>query len=448
MKRPIVLFLILGWTAGAQQVTDQGRLTFEQAWELHRKSSPALVRLDLDRRSLRKEAEAWYKAYIPGITAQGDLSRTPLPLWSPQGGDTPRGEGELWTFRGTLNLSLALNSSLIFTARREALTLDLADLEYETQVRSARLGLKRAWIEYQSQGRNLDILRNSLSLAEARLRIIQAQHERGLKSDLELLAARIAALKDRPGVVKAEADQQRQLLALKSLLDWPPEALLVPQPLVLAPPVLPESLDPADSLADSQPEVRKARLRLELAQLALEAGTTSSLGPVVGFSGTYSSSFTLDPLFLPEKWGEDKGKDALGLGLSVRLPLDPHIPASTGALGREKLAVEVEKARMAVEEAREKAVADIRNLLLDLKVSESALELQSLSYALQEQNYRGLLESYDRGRASLQELDTARQDLLKAGQALEREDMNRLLLLLDLESRRTEGWENPQSSVR
>ena len=76
----------------------------------------------------------------------------------------------------------------------------------------------------------LPLQQENLDLAQNRLVQTELQYEQGLKSDLELLSAKIAAARDVPGLQKEKTAQEKRYITLRNYLglDESPEIRLIP----------------------------------------------------------------------------------------------------------------------------------------------------------------------------------------------------------------------------
>ena len=415
----------------AQVVQKPLELTLEEAWIMYESQSPTIQRLLIDRNMSVRDVETKIKSWIPSVSLGSGLSRSATPLVSTLTNPSlpAKPELSLWSLRGSLDMRLSLDPSLGLQEQKENLSLQSALLEILIQKKILWSGFQKSYFQIIAQAENLKYLEESLTLAQGRYELIKTQYERGLRSDLELLSAQIAASRDIPALQKARVDQEKRLLTLRQNLGLdhlPPLILTTKIPSVEIVPVLENVM----KKSDFHPEYQRALIKKELSKVTRELGRSSRIGPTVGMSMGWSTG--LNPLLETSAWSGEKWTDSLSLGFSLSLPLDAHIPGSTGNMALLKLDEEIQKQDLTLLEARLKAENELQSLVMDLEVSQLSREASELNLTLQSQNYRKIEESFEKGKSSLQELDTARQDQQKARLALETEKLNFLFLMIDL----------------
>lgn len=421
VSRLILLIGLFSHSLGAVE------LSLDQGWELYQSQNPGLQRFMVDQKSTQEDRDNILKPFLPSANAGAGVSRAGTPVFTTPT-KPPGAEGDLWSYRGSVDLRWNLSPGLFWEKEKEILAAQSATLELTAALQTAKASFLKAYWQIQSQDRYIQFLEDSLKLARQRYDLTLAQYSRGLRSDLEVLAAQIAVTRDEPVLAKARAEQEKRLIALRLQLGFQADTpLTLTTPLPAENPALPD-LHQVLQFRDLHPEVQRASLRLQLQENARALGQLSRLGPSLGVSTGYSGS--LAPGATPG--GGATPTDNFSFGLSLSLPLDGHLPGSSANSALGKLDDEVEKQKTLLKEAVTKAEVELRSLILDLQVTQGSLQNLSLSLKLQQQNTQKVQESFEQGKASLGEVDTARQELQKARLALENEGLNLLNLLIDL----------------
>lgn len=436
-----ILILVL-YGAAAQENSRQslsapisGPLTFEAAWERMAAVHPSLQSLMIDRAAALRELES-RASWIPGISAGAGISRNSnLISGFIDPGEDGWNEKDLWTLRGSLDLRFNIKPELPLEEQVKALQLEQAVFQTESRMRDLQTSLKKLFHQILEGEKTLEVQEQAVALTRARLEQIETQYNQGLRSDLDLLAARIAAARDLPALQKARTDQEKRLITLRDYLGLPGEAEII----LLPPPAEPEAkpLPPATLEGDleNSDSVRSARIQLDLARLNRELTSRNLRGPSLGLTMDMSlgASASLGDLTDPASLGSRNLRDGLNLGISFTLPLDSRIRGSSADNTLARLDGEIEKKRLNFQEALSSARGKLKALMLDLDLSKANLEVHELNVSLQEQNYQKVQEGFETGRASLLDLDNSRQELLKARLTRDNERMNQTLLLIDLE---------------
>jgi len=436
MKSKVQTLLFVFFTVTNLSALDLGAplpLSLENAQQQVLEHSPTLFRANLDLEVALRDQNAQLKSWIPGVSASGGVRRSSPLLSALTNPASAKPETQLWSLSGSVDLRLNWNLNLSLEEKREALVTQLARLEVQALERSLVSALKKQYYQILGAEASIALQEEGMQLAQTRLEQIQAQFDRGLRSDLELLTAKIAASRDLPVLERAKADQEKRFTTLRQSLGLAPNS-----PLVLTTPLdysrlpLPTWEETKDKIS-AHIDLIRATLRHELSQINRELGRASRLGPGLGISLGWSSG--LNPLLEPKSWSAERWSDNLSLGLSLSVPLDAHWEGTTGNLALQRLDVEVKRTQSNLEEVQTRIPTEIQGLLLDLKVARSQVEWGLLSLNLQEQNYRKVLEGFERGKTPLLDLENARQELQKAKITQESNRLGVYFLFVDLTSR-------------
>jgi multidrug efflux system outer membrane protein len=343
--------------------------------------------------------------------------------------DSVKDESEYWTVRGSLDMQLKITPSLSIEEELRQLRAELLDLKIAGRISSLKYDLTVLYYGILSAEKRITLQQENLQLAENRLLKTELQYEQGLKSDLELLSAKIAAARDVPGLQKESTAQEKRYITLRNYLglDESLEIRLMPAPLKET--LLPEK----ESVLHSVPlnlDLLSLEKQIRQAELNYRKAKKETNGPTLGMSLGLSSS--VNPAFEGDSWSSEEWRDSLGLGLSLSIPLDGHIKGSSDQLNLKDLEETIEAARINLDEAGRSLKDEIRSLYLDIELSRSNIEVDELNVSLLEQNNNKMEQSYNSGRVSLMDLDDSRQELKEAVLTLEDEKLNLTTLKVEL----------------
>ncbi len=428
----LFLFIFNSLPAIAQEAEALSQpITLEDAWLQMEKKSPVLRILLIDQEATLRDINS--KEYlIPGIGISSSISRT-SPLISSisnhENENTP--EGDNWSLRGGFDLRLSIKTNLKLEDQIKVIQYNMLLLQKEIKIRDLRAGLKKLYYQISAGEKTIQLQERILGLSQSRFEQIELLYNKGLRSEFEVLNARISVARDQPSLKKAHIDQEKRFILFRELLGLKPH-----QEVNLIYPSDNDSdinLDPNQQYFDlgNNEEYKMELMQLELARKNRELLKKSQKSPSLGLTLGWSTS--LNPLFNSETWTADDWRDSMGLGFSFSLPLDSLIKGSKGQTDLLKLDDVIKKVEINLEDSERKMFDSILSLLLDLDFSKSNVTVNELNIKLQEDNFTKIQTNYENGRTSLQELDNSRQELQKALVTLENEKLNINLLLIEIE---------------
>ena len=423
------LFLMFTGSLLAAQSAQEMSLTLEEAWNQMAEGNGELIKLRMDLESNRRQEEA-PDQWIPSLSAGASLSRS-SPLASAYTRPDPieREERDLWSVRGSVDMQFRLSPGLSLREKLEVLRRQNAELALRKEIASLRYDLTVLFHQILAGDRRIAFHEENVALAKNRLGQIQLQYDRGLKSDLDLLSARIAAARGVPGLMKERSDQEKRYITLKRYLG-------VDRAVAIRLEALPEevysllSLDEILASLAPDPSIVVLQNELEISRISSDLEGKSLYGPTVGMSLGWSSS--VNPAFREESWSSEEWSDSLGLGLTFSIPLDGYIKGSSGQLELSDREDSVRSAEINLETARQIRRDTVQSLYLDIQLSRANIEVDELNVSLLEQTLAKMDLSYSEGRASLSELEESRQDWMEAVLTLEDERLKLKLLEIEL----------------
>ena len=168
-------------------------LTLDQAWKMMQESNSELRKLHMELGGAVRKADA-YDQLIPSVSTGATLRRdSPFISTYTMPSSSIQDEQELWTARSFLDIQLKLTPGLSIEEELQQLSADLLELEIAGRISSLKSDLTILYYEILSGEKRIALQEENLQLAQNRLTQTELQYEQGLKSDLELLSAKIGA---------------------------------------------------------------------------------------------------------------------------------------------------------------------------------------------------------------------------------------------------------------
>lgn len=426
----LIIFLVLNniFNINAQNISNES-IKVETAWQLMEVNNLTLKSLLIDQEATLRDIKS--KGYlIPGISLTSSISRSSQLIsnfTNPQ--STP--ESDNWSLKGGINLNLNINTSLDLENQIKNLQYNIILLEKEIHIRDIRSNLLKLYYQISAGEQTILLQQRILGLSESRFEQVEELYNKGLRSEYEVLTAKISVARDQPSLKKAIIDQEKRLITFKELLGLDPnKEIKLDYPVSnnsdISFDIDLDSFNPIDNI-EYQITILKQQLSIKNRELFLKDQRTPTLGINLGWSTS------INPMFDPDSWSSEEWEDSLGLGFSFSLPLDPKIKGSKGQLALSKLDDSIIKSNIALEESKREHYDEIKTLLLDLELSISNIIMNELNIKLQEENFNKLQSNFETGRSSLQDLDSSRQELQKALVTLENERLNKNIILIELE---------------
>jgi outer membrane protein TolC len=265
--------------------------------------------------------------------------------------------------------------------------------------------VKTSYYAIATEQRRLELYGKNLELAQREAAMVQKNYNAGLASELSLLQAQYAAASLEPDLLQARQEFAQTLRAFNILLGIDPDTSVVFTdtldhnfPDVCLPGDVPERIE-------LRADVTTARIARDAAVSRRRAGTLNRYAPSVTLSESAGVSDLQDGFSAPETGT---------FTLSVAIPLNGYIPGSETRIDAKELDAAVEKAEIALKDARTEAREEIRSLFDTLNRLQKSIEITRLNETVAVRAYELSREGYESGLVALTDLDEARQKSLEA----------------------------------
>lgn len=377
-------------------------LSVEEAVLLALENNSAVQREKLVERVSRARADSSWNAFLPDISLTAALRN----VHELAGSNSSSRADTLGTdLSASAGLRLSLQAGVGETLHQTGLEKSRAEtVRAETEASVVRT-VKKSYYAIATERRRLELYERNLELARRETELVQRNYNAGLASELTLLQARYAAASLEPDLLQARQEFQQTLRAFNILVGIDPEEAVTFTdtlehnfPEVCLPGNIPERIE-------ERADVTLARIALDNAISRRRAASLNRYAPSVSLSESVSVSGIQDGFSAPETGT---------FTLSVAIPLNGYIPGSATRIDGKEFDAAVERAELALNDARIEAHEEIRVLTDTLNRLQKSIELTRLNESVAVRAYELSREGYESGLVTQTDLDEARQKSLEA----------------------------------
>jgi outer membrane protein TolC len=377
-------------------------------------------RLELGK-AARARSATW-NSLLPSIDASAILSRSNEEPAYP--GLSP------WNMALQLEASLPLSMAKLSSVRATILGYESGKIDYETAERQLEREVRKAFYA-------LLLSRESIRLAERRLATAEKQYQNALKNyeagnapKLDALTAQVAAENLKPELEEQRVSYASSLMSFQLLLGLEPGDQLSLKGAIEAEAYRFDPLELSKTYLGGRLDIQALEKRIQIKENEKKLKDRAAYAPTLSASASYAPAIN-DPFAFKRGSGED-WTDNGQLTLSVSIPLDGFVPGSADRVASASARDDIEIARIALRQARQKAEVEIRSALLGLEKSLRTMDALALNVERAREAYDLTDTSYRAGALNLLEVQNASDELQKAELLLLKEKYNYLSGLIDL----------------
>ncbi len=372
----------------------------------------------------RAKKNAWNE-FLPQITASVSLSR------SNQVTAVMGVEPSPWNLGFSLEAVLPLSAAAINSIHATVLDYEAGLIDYETAEIQLERDVRKAFYGLILAQERIRLAEQELATAVRRYQQTLENYQAGLVPRLEALSTQVSAENLKPALEQQRVAYATSLMDFRLFLGLGSEDELAPKGAIE---VEKHSFD-AEALArrytGDRLDIQNLLKQLEILENQKRLQERSSLRPTLSFGVSFSPALN-DPF--GAAWGDDDSwADSGRFRLALALPLDGFVPGSSNQLALAGLDDSIEKAHLALEQARRKAANEVESIVLRLEKSLRSLDALELNVALAQEAYDLNEEAYAAGTEELLEVQNAADNLQNAKLNLLNEKYNYLSGLIDLE---------------
>jgi outer membrane protein TolC len=366
--------------------------------------------------------KATWNSLLPSIDAQAALTRSNEEPVIP--GVSP------WNMALRMEASLPLGLAKLSSVRATILAYESGKIDYETAERQLERDVRKAFYA-------LLLSRESIRLAERRLATAEQQYQNARKSfeagnapKLDALTAQVAAENLRPELEEQKVTYATSLMSFQLLLGLEPGEQLTLTGAIEAEAGRFDPVELSRNYLGGRLDIQRLEKQIQIKENEKRLKDRLAYTPTLSASATYAPAIN-DPFAHERRTGDD-WTDNGSLTFSLSIPLDGFVPGSADQVASAAARDDIEIARIALREARQKAEVEIRSSALGLDKSVRAMDALALNVERAREAY-GLTEtSYRAGALGLLEVQNASDELQKAELLLLKEKYNYLSGLIDL----------------
>ncbi len=372
-------------------------------------------------KAARARNNVW-NTWLPSIDASVALNRfneePSVPGLSP------------WYMAFQVEASLPLSLARVESVNATVLSYESGQIDYETAEKQLERDVRKAFY-------GLLLSRESIRLAEQQLATAEKQYQKALKNfqagltrKLDTLSAQVSAENLKPALEEQRVSYATSLMSFQLLLGLAPSEQLALQGTIEAEAHHFDPLELSGSYMNGRLDVKSLEKQIEIMENRKRLQERSAFTPTLSASASYAPTIN-DPFAF--KWGNgsdwtDNGK----VTLALTIPLDGFIPGSADRVAAASAQDDVENARIALQQARQKADVEIKSAVLALEKSLRTMQALELNVARAQEAYDLTDTSYNAGTVELLEVQNASDELQKANLLLLTEKYNYLSGLIDL----------------
>jgi outer membrane protein TolC len=417
------LLLLLARSPGAW--AQQRSLDADAAVKLALENNLSLKsgRIELGK-AARARSSTW-NSYLPSIDASAVFTRSNKEPAYP--GLSP------WNMAAQVEARLPLSLAKLSSVRATILSYESGRIDYETAERQLERDVRKAFYA-------LLLSQESIRLAERQLATAEKQYQKALKNfeagnapKLDALTAQVAAENLKPELEEQRVSYAGSLMSFELLLGLEPTEELSLIGAIEAEACRFDPVELSRIYLGGRLDIQSLEKQVQIKENEKRLKDRSAYTPTLSASASYAPAIN-DPFAF--KWG--KGKDWTDNGqltLSISIPLDGFVPGSADRVASASARDDIEIARIALRQARQKAETEIRSALLGLEKSLRTMDALALNVDRAQEAYDLTETSYRGGMLNLLEVQNASDEMQKAELLLLKEKYNYLSGLIDLSYR-------------
>jgi multidrug efflux system outer membrane protein len=411
-------------------------LSPERAVEMALDQSLNLQKSFIDLNTAGVAANNLWSEIFPDISLSGGVSYRTAGV-----AGTPAASGG-FGYTASIGLSLRLAASLPQAMKIIELSYRSQLLNYESARRQLEIQVIKTFFAILAERRNLDHLEEIRTLAEQQFERNQTAFANGLIGQIAVLQSRLGAETARLNLSRAEAAYKaglREFLVLLGLdtgADARTETVLEGALEIARIDADPEQLI-RDHLA-KRPDIVSQRQNIERLELIRRQTVLGARSPTVSLSAQWNGTGP----------GTSGFTDTVSGSLSLAIPVESWIPGTKGHQALGAADAGLEKARLDLKDAENRAVQEIRSLAENLKASWDGIEIARLRVEIAERAYELTAEGFRNGMVESLALQEARNDMAQARQQLLDGELAYQTMSLDLAAALNIDWNAVTRSIR
>jgi len=399
-------------------------LSLENVIEQGIKSSLELRKSQIDLASAEYSANRLWSEIFPAISGTvgaGYNSR----LFS---GDSFKSKDNSGNYNLGIGLNFNFNAGIPYSMKNITLAYQIQLLNYDDARNQLEIQITKNFYNLIAEYENIAVLSDILNSAQLLYERNQVAFRNGLINQLTLLQSRLAVENARFSLSVARSNYTNRMDEFLTQLGitYSPETVLEGKIQVVKLEL--DALQLISEYLPRRPDVLSKRQEIERLENAERQITFSSRAPSLNLSAQWRTT-NFSPF-----------TDNLNGSASVSIPIDPWISGTSKYQSIRFAREAIEKARLDLQDTREKAATYIRSLTVNLKNLWDSIEIARLGLEIAELNYTLTEQGFRNGAVDSLKVEDARNNLLDARQRLLQAELSYLLMILDISVALNTNW--------
>jgi outer membrane protein len=385
----------------------------ETAIEAAVKASIDLRKSVLDLEAAAYSAERLWAEMFPSISLSGGLNYG-TNLFTGENQFSPDGFG----YSVSAGLRVSFNAGIPYAMKLTSLAYQAQLLSYEDARKQLEIQVAKDFYSLIAEKENISVLKAALALAEGQETRSATAFRNGLINERVNLQSQLAAETARLALIKAETAYAVKLRSFLMPLGVEEDAVLEGKIEIAEFDESPETL--ILSFLDKRPDIVSKKQAVEKLEITAKRQQYASKAPSLGANISWSGR-------------GDEFSDSLSGSVSVDIPVEPWIPGTKSYQALKTAALDVEKARLDLQNTENSAKNEIRSLAANLRSSWQTIETARLQVRIAERTYQVTERGFQQGAVELSALEDARNNMSRAHQELLSSESAYKMLTLDLD---------------
>lgn len=426
----ISIMLVTGFFCAAQEEQKQ-TLTIEDAVNLANQNNITIKTSQGSLNLLKAKNTFSWNSVSPSFGLSGSFV--------PDLEDWANPDDNIYTFGLTGSVNLTLKTNLYSDIKGAKIAYESGKLSYEQTCRKIELNVRTAFYGLLYEQENLDLQQRSLATAKTQYEQNQEKFKNGQISELDVMQSRVNYEQKIPTVESVALQLENDYSTFKQMIGIPQETIIELQG-SLDDILKIKAINLSERGAIVAPDVKTAEYDLETAKNNLLSSRFSAYGPVI--SAKYSYGGTDINMPNPEKTMNpnadvpdriDSKSTSSSISIGVTIPLDGYLPWSTGAASIASSKVNVENAKMQLENTKTTVAIQTENYIR--KINQGIAQVASLQSTadLAKQSYNMTKTAYNYGKADFLTLQSASDNVLSSQVSLQNQAYSLISTILNLE---------------
>lgn len=410
-KRSSIHFLFLSFflsSADAYTV-----LTLNTAVDAAVKNSIDLRKSGLDLEAAAYSAERLWAEMFPSISLGGSMSYG-TNLFTGEDQFSADGFG----YSVSAGVRVSFNAGVPYAMKLTALAYQTQLLSYEDARKQLETQVAKSFYSLIAEKENISVLESARDLAERQETRSATAFRNGLINERVNLQSQLAAETARLALIKAETTYAANLRGFFMVLGIEEDAVLEGEIEIAK---FDESAEELIlSFLDKRPDIVSKKQAVERLEITAKRQQYATKAPSFSANIAWSGS-------------GNEFSDRLNGSVSIDIPVEPWIPGTKSYQSLKTAVLDIEKARLDLQNAENNAKNEIRSLVANLHSSWQTIETARLQVRIADRTYEVTERGFQQGTVELSALEDARNSMSRARQELLSSESAYKTLTLDLD---------------